>query len=115
MEAEMSTRKSNVRRLKTQLKLTSEEIKRIAEKLAVRMEHDAEEVGLLLLFVSHLEMLAEHKDSYLNLWSALYDFRKHLFIGCPAADSAQDQFQSETYAKRGKLLLWPYEREGVVK
>lgn len=105
----MASTKSNVRKLKTQPKLTSEEIKRIAERLAGRMEYDEEEIALLLLFLNHLETLIEQRNSYTDLWSALYDFRKHLFIGCSAADSAQDQFQANAYANRGKLLRWPSE------
>lgn len=105
----MASAKSNVRKLKTQPQLTSDEIKRIAERLAARIEYDEEETALLLLFLSHLEILVEQRDAYTDLWSALYDFRKHLFIGCSAADSAQDQFQANAYVNRGKLLRWPSE------
>lgn len=109
----MSVRQSTVRKPKSQPQtLTPDEIKRIAEKIGVRMEHDEEEVSLLLLFLSHLERLAEQRESYLDLWSAIYDFRKHLFLGCPAADTAQEEFQATAYANRGKLLLWPYEQKG---
>lgn len=108
----MSTKNSNVRKLKTQPKLTTEEIIRIAEKLAVRIEHDEEETALMLLWIQHLEVLVESRD-YNDLWSALYDFRKHLFLGTSAADQAQDQFQANAYANRGRLLLWPYEKKGA--
>lgn len=111
----MSTRKSTTTRLKAQPAfrlLTDDEIKRIAEKLAVRIEHDEEETALLLLWIQHLEALVEARE-YNGLWSALYDFRKHLFLGCPAADAAQDAFQADAYRNRGKLLLWPYERKGA--
>ncbi len=106
----MASKNSTVRKLKTQPKLTSDEIKRIAEKLAVRIEHDEEETALMLLFLTHLETLVDQRDSYIDLWSALYDFRKHLFLGCSAADDAQERFQANAYANRGKLLLWPNER-----
>lgn len=107
----MPTKNSTVRKLKTQPKLTSDEIKRIAEKIGVELEHDEEPVSLLLLFLTHLEMLAEQRDSYMHVWSAIYDFRKHLFLGCSASDAAQDEFQANAYANRGKLLLWPSERK----
>lgn len=110
----MSTRKSNTARLNTQPQLLDpDEIKRIAEKIAVRVEHDAEETALLLLFFDHLEALLEQPDTYTEIWSALYDFKQHLFIGTSAADDAQRQFQANAYANRGKLLLWPYERKGA--
>lgn len=41
----MASKDSTVHKLRTQPKLTTEEIKRIAEKLAVRIEHDSEEDG----------------------------------------------------------------------
>lgn len=108
----MASKNSNVRRLKTQPKLTTEEIVRIAEKLAVRIEHDEEETALMLLWIQHLEVLIEARE-YTDLWSALYDFRTHLFLGTASADQAQDQFQATAYRDRGKLLLWPYERKGA--
>lgn len=109
----MSTRKSNTVRLYTQPQLLEpDEIKRIAEKIAVRVEHDAEEISLLLLFFDHLEALAEKKDTYCEMWTALYDFKQHLFLGTSASDDAQRRFQANAYANRGKLLLWPYERKG---
>lgn len=108
----MPSTKSTVRKIKTQPKLTTEEIIRIAEKLAVRIEHDEEETALMLLWIQHLEVLVEQRE-YTDLWSALYDFRKHLFLGTSAADHAQDQFQANAYAERGKLLLWPYEKKGA--
>jgi hypothetical protein len=107
----MASRQSNVRRIKTQPKLTSEEIRRIAEKLAVRIEHDAEETALLLLFLTHLDALIQQRDSYLDIWSALYEFRQHLFLGTSAADHAQEEFQAKAYQDRGKLLMWPNERK----
>lgn len=110
----MSTRKSNTVRLNTQPRLLEpDEIKRIAEKIAVRVEHDEEETALLLLFFDHLEALAEQRDTYSEMWTALYDFKQHLFLGTSAADNAQRMFQANAYANRGKLLLWPYERKGA--
>ena len=105
------SKQSNVRKLRTQPKLTTEEIVRIAEKLAVRIEHDEEETALMLLWIQHLEVLIETRE-YTDLWSALYDFRKHLFLGTNAADDAQDAFQKDAYKNRENLLLWPYERKG---
>ena len=109
----MASKQSNVRKLKTQPKLTSDEIKRIAEKISVELEHDEEPVSLLLLFLDHVQCLAEQGASNMDIWSAFYDFKKHLFLGCPAADAAQDRFQADAYRNRGKLLLWPSERRSA--
>lgn len=109
----MASKNSTAHKLRTQPKLTTEEIKRIAEKLAVRIEHDSEETALLMLFLSHLETLVEQRDSYMDLWSALHDFRRSLFVGTTASANAQKEFQAEAYQNRGNLLLWPNERKGA--
>ena len=105
----MASKQSTVHKINSQPKLTDDEIKRIAEKIAARIENDEEETALLLLWIQHLEVLVDQHE-YSLIWSALSDFRKHLFLGCSAADRAQDQFQANAYANRGKLLLWPNER-----
>lgn len=105
----MALKNSTVRKLKPQPKLTDDEIKRVAEKIAVRIEHDEPETALLMLYFRHLEILVEERN-YTDIWSALYDFRQHLFLGTNASDSAQDQFQETAYRDRGKLLRWPGER-----
>jgi hypothetical protein len=108
MEAEMSTRNSNVRKLKSQPKpqLTSEEVQRLAEKLAVAVEHDSEEIALLMLLFTHLENQPDRVD----VVNEIYTIKKYLFVGTNEADNAQDKFQSHAYANRGKLLQWPNER-----
>lgn len=107
----MPSKQSTVRRLKTQPKpqLTDSEVQRIAEKLAVALEHDAEEIGLMTLLFDHLQSV---EPTF--LWGTIYTIKKHLFVGTNAADSAQEQFQSDAYKNRGKLLMWPYERREVV-
>src|ERR1051326_2418290 len=47
----MASKNSNVRKLKTQPKpvLNSDELQRIAEKLAVALEHNTEEISLMTL------------------------------------------------------------------
>jgi hypothetical protein len=104
----MPSRNSNVRRLKTQPKpqLTHDEVKRIAEKLAVALEHDAEEIALLTLLFDYLQGVEPQ-----FLWGAIYTIKSYLFVGTNAMDDAQKQFQADAYANRGNLLLWPYERE----
>lgn len=110
----MSNQKSTVRKLKPQERqLTQDEVKRIAEKLAVALEHDEEHIALLLLLFDHLEEVAEKPDPYLDLWGSLFTIKQHLFVGTPASGDAQKKFHAESYANRGKLLLWPYERKGA--
>lgn len=105
----MPSRNSNVRTLKSKPKptLTGNEVKRLAEKLAVAVGHDSEEIGLLTLLFAHLESQPDRVD----VVNEIYTIKKYLFVGTDEADSAQEQFQADAYAQRGKLLMWPYERE----
>jgi hypothetical protein len=103
----MATRQSTVRKLKSQPQLTHSEVQRIAEKLAVEMEH-GEGVTLLMLLFSHLQTIADNNSCDLEI--AFYEIKKHLFIGHPESDAAQKQFESAAFANRGKLLRWPNER-----
>jgi len=99
-----------VRKLKSQPKpqLTDAEVQRIAEKLAVALEHRAEDIGLITLLFDHLQTLViEDEDISLPI----YVIKRSLFVGTTEADEAQRQFQSRAYANRGTLLLWPYERK----
>ena|SRR5688572_9886975 len=98
---------SNVRKLKSQPKLTPSEVQRIAEKLAVALEH-GEGVNLLTMLFSHLQAAADNKSCDLEI--AIYDVKRHLFHGTAESDSAQQKFESDSFANRGKLLAWPTER-----
>lgn len=102
--------KSNVRRLKPPPKphLDEREIQRIAEKLATDLEHDSESIALMTMLFDHLENISPSNPA---LWSAIYTIKTHLFIGTNASSKAQDQFLAEAYKNRGKLLLWPNERD----
>lgn len=97
--------KSNVRKLKAEPKpqLTHNEIKRIAEKLGVALEHDTENIALLTMLFDHLENGGD-------LFDATFTVKKYIWIGTNSADEAQDKFIADSFKNRGKLLLWPYER-----
>jgi hypothetical protein len=96
------------RKIEPQPLLTSAEIQRIAEKIAVEMEHDADRIALITLVISHLEHCYHNS---LDPWDTLYTLRKYLFVGTSEMDRAQERFQSEAFKNRGRLLLWPSERE----
>ena len=100
-------RKSNVRKLKSQPQLTPSEVQRIAEKLAVALEH-GEGVNLLTMLFSHLQAAADSDSCALEI--AIYDVKRHLFHGTAESDAAQQQFQSDSFANRGRLLAWPSEK-----
>lgn len=110
----MPSKQSTVRRLKTQpkpVKLKDSEIVRITEKLACALEHDSESIALVTMLFDQLE---EARANYPDFFNIVYTVKKHLFIGTNAADDARAAFQTNAYANRGKLLLWPYERKEVV-
>src|SRR5688572_13406068 len=102
----MASTKSNVRQLKPKT-LTGEEVQRLTEKLAVAVEHDSEEIALLTLLFTHLE----NQPDRIGVVNEIYTIKKYLFVGTNEADAAQDKFQTDAFANRGKLLLWPYEKE----
>lgn len=104
----MSTRKSNTVRLKPQPKpqLTDEEVKRLAEKLAVAVEHDSEDIALLTLLFTHLETQPDR----VGILNEIYMIKQYLFVGTSEADNAQKEFQAEAYKNRDNLLMWPFER-----
>lgn len=106
----MASTKSNVRKLKSQPKpqLNSDEVQRITEKLAAALEHDAEEIALMTMLFDHLQSIGPAL-----LWGEIYTIKKYLFVGTGAMDDAQEQFQTDAYKNRGKLLLWPYEKEAA--
>lgn len=109
----MPSRQSTARKLKSQPKqqLTSAEVQRIAEKLAVALEYDAEHIALIILLFDYLETVENESRP---LFSAhVYTIKKHLFVGTSAADNAQEKFQAEAFANRGTLLQWPGERKGA--
>lgn len=107
----MPSRQSTARKLKSQPKqqLNDSEVQRIAEKLAVALEYDGQNIALLTLLFDYLESL--HRDPLFS--GAVYTIKKHLFVGTNAADNAQEQFQADAFKNRGKLLQWPYEQKGV--
>lgn len=105
----MASTKSNVRKLKTQPKLTDSELQRLAQKIAVALEHDPDEIGLLLMLFDQLELT---QASYLDFYNIVSTVKQHLFIGTDASLNAQNEFQADAYRERGKLLLWPFERKG---
>ena len=104
----MTSKNSTARKSRSQSKpqLTHEEVKRIAEKLAVALEHREEDISLITMLFDHLEQISADST---DLWCALYDIKKSLFVGTSASDEAQKQFQARAYQNRGKLLKWPYE------
>src|SRR5689334_12065317 len=106
----MASKNSNVRKLKTQPKpvLTSDEVQRISEKLAVALEHDEDDIGLITLLFDHIQNVDPN-----FLWGTIYTIKKHLFVGTSAMDDAQERFQKDAYKNRGTLLLWPYERSAA--
>jgi hypothetical protein len=60
------------------------------------------------MLFDHLEQISVDPN---DLWCALYDIKRSLFVGTSASDEAQEQFQAKAYQNRGKLLKWPYERD----
>lgn len=109
----MPSKNITTRRLTTQLKslLTNSEVQRIADKLAIALEHKSENIALITLLFDYLETV--QRDSA-QFSSTVYDIKKYLFVGTNAADSAQEQFQADAYKNRGKLLQWPSERKGDI-
>lgn len=105
----MTSKNSTARKSKTQPKptLSTEEVRRIAEKLAIALEHRAENIGMLTLLFDHLENVS---SNHIDLWSCVFEIKTGLFTGTDAATEAQEQFQAQAYANRGKLLQWPYEQ-----
>lgn len=102
-----STTKPTSRKASKPPLLTDAEVERIAEKLATALEHDAEEIALLLLLVGHLERVREDAVAF---GSVVFEIKKKLFIGTCAAEDAQQRFEAEALAKRGTLLAWPSEQ-----
>lgn len=105
MTTKIAARKSNSQ---SQPKLSHEEVQRIAEKIAVALEHDEEEISLITMLFDHLEQISDNRT---QLGLALYDIKRVLFVGTIASDDAQKQFQVRAYQNRGKLLQWPYEKK----
>ena len=113
----MTSKKAAVQKFKAKSKpqLSPEELQRIAEKVAVALGHSEEDIALLLMLFDHLETLAEQPNSYIDLWCALFDIKKHLFVGTCASEDAQKQFQINAYQNRRKLLQWPNETKAKSK
>lgn len=103
---------TTARKPKTQPKplLTHDELKRIAEKLSTALNNYDEEIGLLTMLFDHIETVSQDAG---EPWSSIYTIKKHLFINTSPADAAQERFQSNAYANRGTLLMWPSERKGA--
>lgn len=108
----MPTKNSTVQKLKTQPKLTHEELKRVAEKLGAALCDSNETISLLTLLFDHLESVSSDSVAF---WSAAYTIKSQLFLVTSAAGDAQEKYQAEAFANRGRLLQWPYERKGNVK
>lgn len=87
--------------------LTEAEAERIAEKLGVALEHNSEDISLLLLLVNHLETIRDDPADFL---SATFAIKQKLFLGTIAAEMAQEHFESQAMASRGDLLMWPTEK-----
>lgn len=104
----MASKNSTVRKLKSQPKpqLTDDEVKRLAEKLAVAVEHDSEDIALLTLLFTHLE----NQPDRVGILNEIYMIKQYLFVGTNEADDAQKQFQADAYKNRDNLLMWPFER-----
>lgn len=91
----------------SQFALTEAEAERIAEKLAASLDHDSDDIAMLLLLVNHFEHCREDFGKFTSVVSAV---KRTLFVGTSAADLAREQFESHAIATRGNLLMWPNER-----
>lgn len=87
--------------------LTEAEVGRIAEKLAVALENNSDDVALILLLVNHFERVRQDAGEF---ESAAFTMKRALFIGTSVADEAQERFESNAMATRGNLLMWPDEK-----
>jgi hypothetical protein len=97
---------STARKPKPQL-LTDNEIRAIAEQLAMGVSHRTEDIALLTLLFDHIQALVSQGE---DISSTIYEIKTVLFVDTDEAIAAQKRFQSDAYANRGKLLLWPNER-----
>lgn len=100
---------SNVRKLAPKEQLTPAEVQRVAEKLAIALEHRTQDIGLLLMLFAHLQTVAD--NNLPDLEFAFYNIKQVLFTGTLEADAAQERFQSNAFKNRGRLLAWPVEME----
>src|SRR5688572_12251814 len=103
-------RRSTVVRKSEPEPLTNAELQRVAQKLAVALENNSEDIALLTLLFDHLEQV--HCETS-ELSVAIYTIKKHLFIDTDAASQAQEAFEADAYANKGKLLRWPSERRSA--
>lgn len=103
----MPSTNSNVRKLKSQPKLTHIEVQRLAERLASILEYDSENIAILTLLFDHIEKTYEERG---DVYDITYTVKKYLFVGVSESDHARDKFEADAYANRGKLLRWPNER-----
>lgn len=90
--------------------LTTQEIRRIAEKIAVELGNDSEHIALVTLLFEHLYQTWPNLQAFSLAISTIKD---QLFADTNEASEAQRQFQTDAYKNRGKLLLWPRERKGA--
>lgn len=90
-------------------KLTLDEVQRVAEKIAVSLEHDSSDMALMMLLLDHLERTQRNAPEFS---CAMITIKNAMFTGTIEASEAQDRFEANAYTNRGKLLLWPYERKG---
>lgn len=105
----MPSKNSTAHKLNTQPALTTNEVKRIAEELAMALNSDTKHISLLTLLLNHLDQLQDNGPMFAVTMSAI---KNHLFINTSEGYNAQEKFQTDAYANRGKLLRWPYERKG---
>lgn len=87
--------------------LTEAEAERIAEKLAVSLENDAEDISLLVLLINHLEAV---REDFVVFSSSTFSIKQKLFMGTIAMSDAQGQFEADALADRNNLLMWPTEK-----
>lgn len=113
----MASKQSTARKPKSQplteihANLTPDEVQRLAEKLATALEHDSDDIGLMTLLFDHLEQTYYADDHGGDFASSIFTIKKALYAGTIESERAQQRFQADAYRNRGKLLLWPYERQ----
>ena len=104
-------RKNTISRTSRQVpnrQLSEAEAERIAEKLAVSLEHDSDDIAMLLLLIGHFEQC---REDFGEFESAVAAIKRALFTGTCASDDALTQFEAQAVASRTNLLMWPGERK----
>ena len=81
------------------------EVQRIAAKLAAHLDHEHEDIGLLILLLNHLERSGD------DLEGQVFDIKKELFKGTIAFEESQNHFEAAAWTNRQQLLRWPDEQK----